>query len=66
MRLPTRDYYLDNSTKMAAIREAYVQYGKTVAELFGADPTTAETDMRQVLDLDIDLAQVSDEMYLKE
>lgn len=46
------------SAKYSDQREAYIRYGKKIAVLFGADPDTAESDMRKILALDIKLANV--------
>ena len=47
------------SEKYTDMRESYIRYGKDVGVLFGADASTAETDMREILALDIKLANVS-------
>ena len=47
------------SEKYADMRESYIRYGKDVGVLFGADASTAERDMREILALDIKLANVS-------
>jgi len=57
--LPTRDYYLDDLDQFVSIREAYVTYGTRISELFGANPVTAEADMKRILQLETDLANVS-------
>ena len=44
--------------KYASMRDAYIRYGKNVAVLFGADPDVAEADMRNILSLEIELANV--------
>ena len=41
------------------MREAYVTLGKYVAALFGAELDIADSDMREILALEIELANVS-------
>ena len=40
------------------MQEAYVTFASAVAVMFGADPTQAENEMRQVLDFESELANV--------
>ena len=40
------------------MREAYVTLASSVAKLFGADETIADREMREILDLEIDIANV--------
>ena len=55
----SRSYYLLDLDQVLVIREAYVKFGIKMAELFGADSTTAETDMMRIIELETDLANVS-------
>ena len=47
------------SEKYKDMRNAYIRYGKNVATLLGADQEAAETDMADILSLEIKLANVS-------
>ena len=40
------------------MQEAYVTFASAVAVMFGADPTQAENEMRQVLEFETELANV--------
>ena len=51
------------SEKFEDMRNAYVRYGKNIAILFGADPEVAENDMRDILSLEIKLANVRPEFF---
>ena len=55
--MPNRDYFLKarNDTTLMA----YQKFIKDIAMTFGADETTADTDTKEVVDLEIDLAKVS-------
>ncbi|XP_053378445.1 neprilysin-like [Mercenaria mercenaria] len=55
--LPGRLYYLQDS--LSHMREAYVTLASSIAKLFGADEADAEREMREILDLEIDLANIS-------
>ena len=55
--LPSRDFYLQDRDH--AILAAYETFAVQVAILLGADPTRAETEMRQMVDFEIELANVS-------
>lgn len=58
--LPGRLYYLQDG--LSFMREAYVALATSVAVLFGANRTTAEREMRDMLALETDIANVS--LYL--
>ena len=49
--------------KYADMRESYIRFGKNVGVLFGAEADVAETDMREILALDIKLANVGQLCY---
>ncbi|XP_060581148.1 membrane metallo-endopeptidase-like 1 [Ruditapes philippinarum] len=55
--LPGRLYYLQDG--LARMREAYVTLASSIAKLFGADENLADREMRQMLDLEIDLANIT-------
>ena len=54
--MPDRSYYLDS--RLDIYREAYVAMARDIAIEFGAEPTTADNDTREMLKLEIDLANV--------
>jgi predicted metalloendopeptidase len=54
--LTTRDYYFN--AEHQNLRDAYLKYSINIATLLGADPDTANTDMKAVFDLDMQLANV--------
>jgi hypothetical protein len=45
------------------MREAYVTLASSIAKLFGADENLADREMREMLDLEIDLANVKYKLY---
>lgn len=54
--MPGRSYYLaDRNDSMI---KAYEQLGISIAVGLGADPTTAADDMKKIVDLEIELANV--------
>ncbi|XP_053378929.1 neprilysin-like isoform X2 [Mercenaria mercenaria] len=55
--LPGRLYYLQDS--LSHMREAYVTLASSIAKLFGAEEAIAEREMREILELEIDLANIS-------
>ncbi|XP_045161647.2 neprilysin-like [Mercenaria mercenaria] len=55
--LPGRLYYLLDF--LLPVREAYITLAVSVAKLFGADSDVADKEMREVLDLEIDIANIS-------
>ncbi|XP_053378992.1 neprilysin-like [Mercenaria mercenaria] len=55
--LPGRLYYLLDS--LSSMREAYINLAVSVAKLFGADGDVADKEMREVLDLETDIANIS-------
>ncbi|KAL4221845.1 Membrane metallo-endopeptidase-like 1 [Mactra antiquata] len=55
--LPGRSYYLESN--LEHMKEAYVKLAWSVAELFGADQTMAEADMREMLQMETDIANIS-------
>ncbi|XP_060583095.1 neprilysin-1-like [Ruditapes philippinarum] len=55
--LTTRDYYFN--AEHQNLRDAYLKYSINIATLLGADPDTANTDMKAVFDLDMQLANLS-------
>lgn len=57
LALPSREYYLKNSSRSDL--QAYYQYMTKLALLLGADTKTAERDMTEVLNFEIQLANVS-------
>ena len=57
--LQTRCCYLEDLAQFVILRESYVKYGIKLAETFGANTTTAEADMRRILQLETDIAKVS-------
>ena len=56
--MPSRDYYLKerNNTMLMA----YQKMRAEIAIAFGADRATAEEDAKNMVDFEIDLANVSD------
>ena len=54
--LPGRNYYLED--QFIEQQDAYVKFASSVAVLYGADPQTAETAMRDVLRFETDIANV--------
>lgn len=56
LALPSREYYLKNSSRSDL--QAYYQYMTKLALLLGADTKTAERDMTEVLNFEIQLANV--------
>ena len=54
--LPGRTYYLED--RLSHMREAYVTFASSVAKLFGADASLAESEMRAVLAFETDIANV--------
>lgn len=57
LALPSREYYLKDSSKTDLL--AYHNYMTNIAVILGADPTTVADDMQEVLDFEILLANVS-------
>lgn len=57
MALPSREYYLKGSSKIDLM--AYHNYMTKIAIILGADPATVADDMQEVLDFEIQLANVS-------
>lgn len=57
LALPSREYYLKNSSKSDL--QAYLNYMTKIALLVGADPATVSVDIQEVLDFEIQLANVS-------
>ncbi|XP_052819632.1 neprilysin-4-like isoform X2 [Mya arenaria] len=55
--LPGRLYYLDSN--LAHMRDAYIKLARGVAELFGADSSTAQTYMDTMLKLETDIANIT-------
>lgn len=57
LALPSRDYYLKASSE--GDMEAYHKYMTNVAVLLGANKTTANEELKQVVELERKLANVS-------
>ena len=57
LALPSRDYYLKNSSEDQL--NAYHRYMTNVAVLLGADPKNASDEFHKVIDLERELANVS-------
>jgi len=55
--MPSREYYLTETD--SEYKAAYLRYMINVAKLFDADDETAVRDMREVLDFEEQLANVS-------
>ncbi len=55
--MPNRDYYISGRDEKALI--AYQKFAVNIATLLGAPPERAENDMREVVDFEILLANVS-------
>jgi hypothetical protein len=53
--MPSREYYLDNDI----YKEAYLRYMISVAKLLGAEDSFARSEMTNVLNFEIQLANVS-------
>ncbi|XP_060581154.1 membrane metallo-endopeptidase-like 1 [Ruditapes philippinarum] len=58
--LPGRLYYLQEN--LSEMREAYVTFASSVAQLFGADQTASERDVQDILALETDIANISTSM----
>ena len=56
LALPSREYYLKGSSKTDLV--AYHNYMTKIAMILGADPATVQEDMQEVLDFEIQLANV--------
>lgn len=63
--LPDRDYYLKDDAPTTAIRQAYVEYMKTLFAMIGRTPEQATQDAAEVLKIETDLAKVSMERTLR-
>lgn len=57
LALPSREYYLKDSSRTDLL--AYHNYMTKIATILGADPATVSDDMQEVLDFEIQLANVS-------
>lgn len=57
--LGMKDYYLDNDTETAKIREAYKKHIVKMFQLFGFSKSAANKKMQNVLRLETELAKVS-------
>ncbi|XP_077998492.1 endothelin-converting enzyme 1-like [Glandiceps talaboti] len=55
--LPDRDFYLKNTSQ--EILDAYLIYMRTVTTLMGADINATEAEMEEILQFEIDLANVT-------
>lgn len=55
--LPDRDYYFRTDEKSTANREAYKAYIQKVFELAGADAATAQKQMANVFDIELQMAK---------
>ncbi|XP_062574044.1 neprilysin-1-like [Saccostrea cucullata] len=55
--LPDRDYFLKGRDDHKL--KAYETYATKMAVIFGADPTTAENDMKEIVDFEIDVANAT-------
>lgn len=56
LALPSREYYLKNSSRSDV--QAYYHYMTKLALLLGADTKTVQRDMTEVLSFEIQLANV--------
>ncbi|XDB46764.1 PREDICTED: endothelin-converting enzyme 2 isoform X5 [Capra hircus] len=56
--LPSRDYYL-NRTANEKVLTAYLDYMEELGMLLGGQPTSTREQMRQVLELEIELANIT-------
>ena len=56
--MPSRDYYLKGRSEKPLL--AYQQFATDVAVMLGADPQRAENEMREMVDFEIQLANVSE------
>lgn len=61
LALPSRDYYLKTSSE--GDMEAYHKYMTQVAILLGANATLAKEDLRDVVEFERRLANVSENLY---
>lgn len=57
LALPSREYYLKTSSRTDL--KAYHNYMTKIAIILGADPATAADNMQEVLNFEIQLANVS-------
>lgn len=57
LALPSREYYLKGSSKSDLM--AYHNYMTKIAIILGANPATVADDMQEVLDFEMQLANVS-------
>lgn len=55
--MPSREYYLKQDDQQ--YKSAYLQYMIDLAVLLGASPENASRDMKEVLEFEIQLANVS-------
>lgn len=55
LALPSREYYMKSNNELTA----YHRYMTQIAILLGADPDTAATEMQNVIDFEVSLANVS-------
>lgn len=56
LAMPSREYYMKSSKDLMA----YHRYMTQIAILLGADKETAATEMQDVIDFEVSLANVSD------
>jgi len=61
--MPSREYYLTETD--SEYKAAYLRYMINVAQLFNADENAAVRDMREVLDFEEQLANVSSCCFLR-
>lgn len=59
LTLPDRDYYLEDSEKMAAIRTKFQEYGVSIYQHFNGIGKTSDDFWSDVMRLETDLAQIS-------
>lgn len=57
LSLSTKDYFFN--AEHQNLRDAYLRYSTNIAILLGAEVDTANSDMKDVFDLDIQIANVS-------
>lgn len=57
LALPSREYYLKDNSRTDLL--AYHNYMTKIAMILGADEATVSDDMQEVLDFEIQLANVS-------